>query len=208
LRGLGVKVSEHFRHGFFQFRREGVFQTLEGEQLVAAVRIIAAPGAKGEEIQFGQSAACIPEGVAVEPRHGELDAIEPPAGESIPIGGDGEKQIQADVLGPQAFEKAFAAEAVVDPGERVGHFTNPLWHEQGQGLFQWHGVASVARNMRCGRSATPSICSSKQGVYFRADQNNSRGIKRTDFKSRWNWQNVQNLARGPPKKNNLGRRFN
>ena len=147
LYGWGFQMCEGSGHCFLQLRREAVFQTLDGEQLVATVGLIASPGAIGEQIQFGQSATCIPEGVAVETRHGALDAIEPPAGESIPIGGQGEKQIQADVLGPQAFEKAFAAETVVDPGERVGYFTNPLWHEQGQGLFS--GMAGPSWRETC-----------------------------------------------------------
>jgi len=126
-----------------QLRRNRFFESLDGEQLVAAVGLVASPGSIGEQIEFGQSPARVAERVAIETRHGVMDSVEPPTGQTVSIGGQCEKQIQADVLGPQAVEQSFASEAMVDPSERRGDFSDSLRRQQWQGFFQWHDVFSV-----------------------------------------------------------------
>jgi hypothetical protein len=208
LRGLGLEVSEDFGHGFLQLWREGIFETLDGQQLVAAVGVVVSPGSIAQQIQLDQSSASVPEGVAVETTYGTLDAIEPPAGESVAIGGQGEKQIEADVLGPQSFQKAFAAEAMVDPSERAGYFADSLRCQQRQGSFQRHGVISITGFMFRDRFATWRIFSSAGRGCFYKGVKITPCINRENLKSRWSPASLPNAARAPPWKNNLRSRFN
>ncbi len=157
--GRGLQVLKDLCHGLLQLRRRQFSGTLDGEDLVTTIRFADAPRTIGDQIQFGQPRSRVPKHVAIEAGHGLLDPIEPPAGQPLLVGGEGEKQVQSQVLWLKSWKDAFAAEAMVDPRERRRDGAHSLRHQQRQGLFQWHGMISVRGNARREGVATPRVCS-------------------------------------------------
>jgi hypothetical protein len=146
--------------------------------------------------------------MAIETRQGFLDAIEPPARKPSLVGGQHEKQVQAEVLGPESWKDAFAAEAMVDPGERWRDAPHSLRHQQRQGLFQGHDVISVMGNSQCEGLATPPASSATMPDRSQIAEKKSLPVNGADFKSRWNWNNARRRTRAARAKKNLRRKSN
>ena len=96
------------------------------------------PGPIRNQVQVAQPCPGLPQRATFEARHSTFDAIEPPTGKAVAVGGQGQKQIQTNVRRFQAFEESFAAEAMVDPGERGGYLANALRHEHRQWFSESH----------------------------------------------------------------------
>jgi hypothetical protein len=129
---LDFYFPEDFRDGVFEFGRKAVLRPLDGKHLVASVRLTSSPWPVRDRAKLDEPIASCPKVMAVEARHISLDAIQPPTGKSVAIGGQREKQVQPHVCRLHSLENAFAANAMIDPRERPRHLAKPLRHEHGQ----------------------------------------------------------------------------
>lgn len=129
-----------------QVGRQTVFEPslrpIDGKELVGPVRVAVAPGAIGDEAESGEPFASIPEGVPIEAGDVPFDAIQSPAGKAVAVGSQSKEQVHRNVRRLKLFEPALASEAMVDPSERARDTSEPFGFQDGQGLFQRHGVAS------------------------------------------------------------------
>jgi hypothetical protein len=146
--------------------------------------------------------------VTIEAGQGSLNAIEPPTGEPALVGRHHEKQVQAQVLGPELWKEALAAEAMVDPGEGAGNGARPLRHQERQRFFEWHGMVSGVRTVRGEGVAQPLASSAARRGRIHAKAHETACTKHADFKSPWNWNNARRHARGERGKKNVGRKSN
>jgi len=146
--------------------------------------------------------------VAIETGEGFLDAVQPPAGKPTLVGGQHEKQVQPEVLGQQSWKETFAAEAMVDPGERAGDVPHSLRYQQRQGLLQGHEVISVMGNWQCQAVATPPTSSTAMGDRLHIAPKESPRANNANFKAPWNWKNARSRPRATPGKKNLRSKSN
>ena len=142
------------------------------------------PGPISNQVQVAQSRSGIPQRVPLEARHGAFDAIEPPTGQAVAVGGQGEKQVQADVRRFQTFEEPVAAEAMVDPGERGRDLANSLRHEHGQRFSESHvSHSGTKKSRRRGPIRDLFAISSTDSVEFYVGEKNLHCAQVNDCRS-------------------------
>jgi len=101
------------------------------------------------------SVASIPEGVAIEAWHGSFDAIEPPARQSIAIGGQHQEQVQGEVGWLELLKPAVCSKSMVEPGKGLGHTPATLRDKYRKFSLQGHDVSLQKRGGRTGVWWTP-----------------------------------------------------
>jgi hypothetical protein len=123
--------------------------------LIGAVWITGIPGPKGKETFLNQSFASVTKLVKMKGWHGSLHDVKPPAGKTVLIGGESEKEIQCKILALKIEKELPCPQTVIDPGERWWHDTSVVWQNRFERFFKGHDDFSIRVKFECGLTVMP-----------------------------------------------------
>jgi len=135
---LRVDTEENIASQFSDFGGLSRLVRRDGQDLVAPVDVVSTPGPIGDQVVLDQPVASIPEFVAIEAWDSPFDAIEPPARQTIAIGGQDQEQVQGEVGGLEALQPPVGAQSMIEPSKGLGHAAATLGDEDRQFSLEGH----------------------------------------------------------------------